>query len=153
MKILLLTLLLLTSCGKVINDVLVKDNEPDHHETHPDFYPYIDLFEKYYGQIKTPIIYGNAKDNQSWVGVCTKWSNSNYTEITIDKEYWDNASETAREQLILHELGHCEFNKGHNDKRMYDCPESVMTTYVFSYYELTNCFEPNFKYYIDKLLE
>ena len=151
-KLFLLLSLLMTSCGKNINDFINKKGNPKKHKTHSDFYPYIDLFEQYYGEIKTPIIYGNAEENENWVGKCTTWT-SGYREITIDKTYWDNASESARNQLILHELGHCEFNRGHDDTFFNGCPNSVMTSYVFNYNSLENCFIPDFIYYVNELLK
>ncbi|MDX1477811.1 MAG: putative metallopeptidase [Saprospiraceae bacterium] len=33
--------------------------------------------------------------------------------IEIEKVYWDDLSDTQREGLIFHELGHCELSRGH----------------------------------------
>jgi hypothetical protein len=151
-KLFLLILFLFASCGKPTDFVNGK-GYPKKHKTHSDFYPYVDLFEQYYGEIKTPIIYGNAEKDENWVGKCTVWS-SGYREITIDKTYWENIGESARQQLILHELGHCKFNRDHNNN-FFDngCPNSVMTSYVFSYSNLENCFVPDFVYYVNELLK
>lgn len=139
---------LFVSCGK--NDLLNMQGEPKKQETEKVFLNYVKNFEDVNGKIKTSIIFGNLESPR--VGVCKKWNNSSYREIQIDREYWNNASELSRKQLILHELGHCELNREHEDSFLSDnCPTSVMRSYTFFNSELSNCFEPNFKYYLEEL--
>lgn len=144
----LLFLLLLVSCGK--NDFLNMQGEPKKHNTDKTFLDYVKNFESINGKIKSSIIFGDLKSPQ--VGVCKKWNNSSYREVEIDRNFWNNSSDEKREQLILHELGHCELNLNREDSFLDDnCPASVMRSYVFFDHEINNCFVPNFKYYLDEL--
>ena len=48
------------------------------------------------------------------VGICNhKVDTPNH--VTIDIDFWNSASESAREMIIFHELGHCYLHRGHND--------------------------------------
>jgi hypothetical protein len=144
----------LVSCGKV-SDILYKDGEPERKVTHSDFVPYLKALEKDLGKVGVPIVYGKAKEDERWVGVCYKWRGSSYREIAIDSKYWAGASESARYQLLLHEIGHCKYDRGHDDSYsqldQLICPNSVMTTYVFSSEDLFDCFDPNFDYYVNEI--
>lgn len=69
------------------------------------------------------------------VGVCTKWS-SGYRQIEIDPTYWNNISEDIKLQLIFHELGHCDLNRGHTSEIASNgYPVSFMYPYTFHYYQ------------------
>ncbi len=46
--------------------------------------------------------------------------------IVIDRSYWKTASNTGKEILIFHELGHCALDRDHNVKRVKDKPISLM---------------------------
>lgn len=146
----LLILTSFVSCGK-IGDVLYKNDEPERKSTHADFKPYIQALEKDLGEIRVPIVYGNAAADENWVGLCTKWRRSSYREITIDRDYWNKSSDLARYQLLLHEIGHCKFDRDHNEAYNGNCPESVMKSYMFSSSELERCFDPEFDYYVHEI--
>lgn len=141
-------MLILSSCGKNGLDNFYKYDVPEKKTTDETFFPYLEYLEKDVGVVKSVVVFGNANENESWVGKCTQWSNTNYKEITIDKSYWDSASEGSRYQLLLHEIGHCEYDKGHNDNHTNECPDSVMRSYVFFNHEIDNCFNPNYENYI-----
>jgi hypothetical protein len=136
-KTLLLTIsFLLIGCGPV-------------KQTHPDFIKYINSFETEIGlKVKTPIVYKSIvlseeelKKSRS-VGTCYRYANSNKNFIDIEKQYWDAASELLKEQLIFHELGHCELNLEHTEEKINtpfgSIPKSIMFPYIFAnqpYYE------------------
>lgn len=147
----LLSLFFLASCGKNLEDVILKDGKVNKKHTHEDFYPYLEEISPYFNSVKSSIIYETPDKSQTWVGICRKWNNSDYTEIAIDKNYWNLISHGAKLQLLLHELGHCELNKGHNDVVENNCPNSVMRSYAFNQYEIDNCFLDNFENYIENL--
>lgn len=48
--------------------------------------------------------------------------------IEIEKNYWKYASESMRESLIYHELGHCYLNRDHFDVQRGRVPVSLMNT-------------------------
>lgn len=137
---------LFVSCGKY--DFLLSDDVPFKNKTDKAFLSYIQDFESLYGKVKSPIIFANLDSRK--VGLCTKYSNG-YNEIKIDVNFWIRASEAAKNQLILHELGHCELNRGHDDTSINNCPKSAMRSYTFFPSELENCFIPNFDYYLEEL--
>lgn len=68
------------------------------------------------------------------VGLCTMWSNG-YRQLQIDRTYWANADEDARQQVIFHELGHCDLDRGHiatyRSSPYSDWQTSIMNPYAF----------------------
>lgn len=90
--------------------------------TNNTFQPYVYSFEAHaknelndpnFKVVDVPINFGDTENDQ-FVGVCFTYSNGD-KEIIIDKEWWDRVSETAKESLLYHELGHCALNRGHNE--------------------------------------
>lgn len=63
--------------------------------------------------------------NQVRVGVCIKYTNGT-REILINKEAWNDFSDTKREILIFHELGHCSLDRSHDDSLHNNHKTSVM---------------------------
>ena len=62
-------------------------------------------------------------------------------------------SEERRQELIFHELGHCELNLDHDEtyNETDNCPTSIMNPFVFGDYGVDNCYTPKFNYYINQL--
>jgi len=59
---------------------------------------------KYKNQTSNYTIKFDHGDDQ-WIGLCEpSW---NGYVIHIDKDFWDNSSESAHTQLIFHEMSHC----------------------------------------------
>ena len=50
-------------------------------------------------------------------GVAGECSYSSFfpNEVTIDTEFWNNASDRAREFVVFHELGHCSLGREHRE--------------------------------------
>lgn len=47
--------------------------------------------------------------------------------VTILRSYWDEATDLTREQLVMHELGHCVLFEGHDKRKfMGENPTSIM---------------------------
>ena len=111
-------LLMLASCGKVDpNRVTVVDEA---------FIPYISRFEAEI-EVSADGIDMNFSDLKgNIVGVCeVGWKERS---VLIDKEFWDSSSESEKEELIYHELGHCAMNLDHDSELIKDggCPKSIM---------------------------
>ena len=49
-------------------------------------------------------------------GTCAYSSRRSDKHVTIDKSFWDRASEAYREYIVFHELGHCYLYRGHMDQ-------------------------------------
>ncbi len=48
-------------------------------------------------------------------GQCSNSDNSR--RVTIDKSYWNKASESEKEFLVFHELGHCYLGRVHDESK------------------------------------
>jgi hypothetical protein len=139
----ILLLLSLTGCGKILpfNDFIDGGDKPyDVATTDPVFYSYLEQLPM---TVNTPIYFKDQEDGIA--GTCWKWS-SGYREIQIDRKYWNSASDSYRLELLAHEIGHCDYNLGHNDNLIVGkCGyESVMYPYNFG----GDCFTDNFDYYM-----
>lgn len=95
--------------------------------------------------------FGNVLPN---VGLCeiTMGKGVDQRRITIEPDYWRNATILEREQLIWHELGHCALLLIHNEtlikKGEWQFPESIMFPNVFGHLRF---YEINHAYYIERL--
>lgn len=72
------------------------------------FDPYVQEFEHYYGhRINNRIDFGVTDGDH--VAECY------YLEanVVVRKEFWDQATDLTREQLMFHELGHCVLGRQH----------------------------------------
>jgi len=120
------TLFLFASCGNILkNDVVNKTSSTRQHTTTAAaFKPYVEKFEAY-GKSElgsesfkvgdVPINFGDT-ENDDFDGVCFTYPNGD-KEIIIKKSWWDRNSETQREILILHELGHCQLGRTHDEQK------------------------------------
>jgi hypothetical protein len=91
------------------------------------------------------------KDKLCVVGLCHSDILGEIRDITIDRQEWKNASYLSREQLLMHEFGHCVLGRSHKDdvdpktKR----PLSIMTPDTIS----DGFYEAYQKEYIDELFK
>lgn len=68
--------------------------------------------------------------------------------ISIDKDYWENASNAMKLELLFHEMGHCVLHRGHTSVTLPDgTPASIMNPTIFNEIILTR----NYNYYIHEL--
>lgn len=66
---------------------------------------------------KLEIRIGSLDDyGSSIVGLCRR--GRDYRQVTLDPDFWDVVSETQRELLLHHELGHCVLYRGHRSARL-----------------------------------
>jgi hypothetical protein len=118
-----------------------------------EFENYFQRFETYSlqqgrsikGDDRVTIHFGTLK--KGVLGIC----DHDEVDITIDTGSWQHLTETRRELLLLHELGHCLLGRLHRDEqiemavpntgRTSRIPASVMNTYNISatlFHELQN---------------
>lgn len=84
-------------------------------------------------------------------GVCSIWGKGQYKEITILKSWWDKADATAREQVVLHEFGHCGLGRDHEDTLdAAGLPTSIMHYMAFGTRALVN-FRNNHAEFLNEL--
>lgn len=107
-----------------------------------DYYEYYqDLKLKYINKDIRPniSIYFKSLERPS-VGRCVVYySGDRYIEI--DPKHWYNSTKTERWIIFLHEMGHCDLNRGHDD------PETVMQSYVVDLLKFTD----NEEYFVEEL--
>ncbi len=97
-------------------------NDPDEVIISPELQPYFDLFQEE-GQKRgvdvdftvTPIEGRVANLFDSNVNGWCDTKEDKPHEIIIDDSFWNGASNFDKEFIIMHELGHCYLNLGHND--------------------------------------
>jgi len=59
------------------------------------------------------------------IGVCYNYS-SGKRQIYLDPSFWFSGTDSDRESLLFHELGHCDLNLGHEN------PSSIMEPNILS---------------------
>lgn len=100
----------------------------------PAFDPLLQAFEELTGFSTKNISTRFNKLDGMIVGLCLSDS-SGFREIQIDPDFWKNVGEGSRENLILHEAGHCVLNLEHNSEfiQINDdvIPKSIMFPAVF----------------------
>jgi len=159
MKTIFISLIILVnvSCGKVLRDVFnIGDNTPiTTYTTDPEFYSYIDNFNSDFSlNTKVAISFGDIDPySETAVGACFKRKAGNY--IFIRKETWESYNDYQKEVLIYHELGHCELNLGHVEGQfnlgVIPCPNSIMRSHMFSFFEAINCYARDTNFYIQEM--
>jgi hypothetical protein len=94
------------------------------HEINPQIEPYYEevitkvhnrcSFLYYYHPSQFTIDFAQLQDiNHPIIGVCQK--NLNRYQIYVDEEFWETANDSAKYELIVHEMTHCLFLEGHSD--------------------------------------
>lgn len=72
--------------------------------------------------VMVPDLEGNT------VGQCRRWSNGD-REIFIDQEFWNFATNSLREQLFFHEMGHCDLDLEHVQGLAIMSPSLIQDTF------------------------
>ena len=92
-------------------------------------------------QIGTLDAYGT-----SVIGLCETYANMR--RVTFDPDFWNNVSETQRELLAHHELGHCVLYRGHrSDLLSTGAYASIMYPIIMS----SSTYTGNYDYYQQEL--
>jgi hypothetical protein len=81
------------------------------------------------------LLYFSLEDKDKLAGVCRFLNSFNIVEI--NKYYWNKVDQYGQEQLVLHELGHCELNYEHDDTKIglspNERPKSIMYSVAFGH--------------------
>lgn len=83
------------------------------------------------------------------IGECDVEDNEPNT-VRISSDFWATATDTSKEILTLHELGHCLLNRNHDTNlvpSMGNIPESIMYPTILTDYE----YLANKNYYLQEL--
>lgn len=96
------------------------------------FAPYVAQFEAYGKSISNNdnfsvgdvIVNFGVPEENAFQGVCYIYSND-AREIIIRADWWNNASDSDKESLLFHELGHCRLDREHDDSTEVIANQSV----------------------------
>jgi hypothetical protein len=131
MNYLLILFLFLVGCGK--QEIVIER----------DFLPHKNKFvEIFQVPVNVTIQFGDTED---YTAICIKYDDGS-REVYVNKSKWPT-DYYAQEEIIFHELGHCVFNRVHDDTLDGNfCPKTIMNSqtfghdncykrYIFDYYE------------------
>lgn len=119
-------LILISSCGLPIGRDLVVKNKGEVRQfesSNPLFASIVSQFEaagkQYSGNPNfsaghVPVNFGNT-ENEAFEGVCFSYPDGT-TEVIIREAWWNSASQSLKESLLFHELGHCVLNRDHDNE-------------------------------------
>ena len=118
----LLSLILLVGCGSSPVDYQVEyvDHDPRSNEVDEELLEYVEQFGAEFECIDVSDVPPRFEALElPRIGVCKTWTTTSrsYHEILIDPDTWDDMSDTRRELLMYHELGHCLLEMDHSDDR------------------------------------
>ncbi len=126
----ILTIGLLTSCAQQEGFRVAKSLPNEIREYYSRFHEYYGIDPNYVSVEFVDDVKGDD-GTCSAVATCTAYP-SGLREIVIEKPYWDELGDYGKEELIFHELGHCAFDRGHDESVRDDgCYASIMNPYVF----------------------
>ncbi len=88
-----------------------------------DIEPFVRDFEGIYNvSITYAVIFddenetgGSNPSGGTTVGVCRVWTNGK-REVLVNRAWWNSKGTLPRRLLIYHELGHCSFDRDHEDR-------------------------------------
>ena len=119
-----LFLIALTACG-IEHD----DGSLHGYGDQEEFLEYRQSYEEMTGRNTDhiEILFGDFSNKKSTVnGFCS----SEYNVIRISEKRWNLISETTKEVLIIHELGHCDADLRHDENKIGFEPVSIMYPWV-----------------------
>lgn len=116
----------------------------------PEFEYFVSIFELEQN-VNVDIEMKFAKLEYPSVGMCYyhqyQDGTREFVNIEIDPDYWQSTSETRKEVLLFHELGHCVLGRDHDEQRIYyTVPKSIMYPYLFE-----QAYQTHRSYYVEEL--
>jgi len=82
----------------------------------------------------------------STIGLCQ--TGTNLRRVTFDPDYWDSQSETQRELLAHHELGHCVLYRSHRSTIL---PSGIYASLMYPTIMKGSIYLANYDYYQNEL--
>lgn len=101
----------------------------------PAFLPQVMVYEAAKGSKINPVIVMKFGDTGDFVGICRSYSDGR-RDIFINQIYWDHSSHELRQELIFHELSHCDLGQDHRGEiGLNGMPTSIMYPRNFPLYD------------------
>lgn len=125
--------LLLSVSACTVQDVPVEVEEPIQEDipgyfgVNEELWPYFARFEEEalqrgeFVDLREARITGEIEEiEEDRVAGSCRYSSHFPNHVTIDLEFWEAASDLAREFVVFHELGHCELGRAHRESARED---------------------------------
>lgn len=146
MLVSMFTILLFASCSSLREDYNQINKDVD-----KEIIPHVKEFQKEFREVvRMPVRFGLNEDRLA--GICSIRGDG-FREIVINKNLWRKITHEQREELIFHELGHCQFNLRHIEGQYHltGCPISIMAPATFSDHQATACYKRHRPYYLGQI--
>lgn len=113
------------SCQLELNDIFGGDSTNDEFPNVDEaLWPYFQRFESEAASrnikvdLNDALITGKISDisTNQVLGQCSYSSNQPH-QVTIDKPFWNQASDLSKEFVVFHELGHCYLGRLHDESQ------------------------------------
>lgn len=166
MRLLILIVLLLTSCKKENSDSNSPAGTPSGGTTplSTSFTPYLNRFLSLASQrsitlntSQLTIQYDPSLSGSNILGSCAVYTSPTRKVISINQTYWQSWANQRRsyemEQLMFHELGHCLLTRSHDSttKNTTDNNTAIPASIMNPFHVSGNYYKYNYNYYIDEL--
>lgn len=116
-----------------------------------EFKPHLHTFKNQYKiSVTLPVYFSTNNMQDEWAAACFVY-NDGFREIKVNPYWWYKFNYEQQEMLIFHELGHCIFDREHDNSTNGKCPTSIMRSYMFTVYEANECYVPIKDYYWKEL--
>lgn len=155
MKLLIALMIVMSLPARADTETVYSDSVPDQVRDVADaFEPIVARFEEEFSvKVRFPVRFYIAKDSS--VGQCASWR-SGARMVRIDVRRYPPLTDSQKEMVIYHELGHCVLNLEHDagtttfDNVKGEWPRSIMHPMMFDEIEAL-VYKTNRKYYIKEL--
>ncbi len=128
----------------------------------PEFSVYVARFEQMGSVVgvnvdvkSVTITFDDSLSGTNTLGVCRYGGDSVVPQITINPQFWKSSSvsNSAREQLMFHELGHCVLNRPHRTEVMKasDANANLPVSIMYPYHLKQVVYEGNYQNYLTEL--
>jgi uncharacterized lipoprotein YajG len=125
----ILIILLLVGCGSKQSTMVEVINPAVNPHKNPLVARTVALFEKLSNrQVTTEITFIKKLHHHSVLATCQRNQTKTIKKIKIVKRTWKALSKKCRQVILLHELGHCELDRGHKNEVYNDVPLSIMNS-------------------------
>lgn len=142
----MMLLLVLCSCSSFRGELNETDEQID-----KEFRPYAIEFQRQFKvRVRVPMMF--TDEEVHYAGVCIS-AQDGYREIRVKRSEWKKISEAQKENLIIHELGHCVLGLPHVDGQymISGCPLSIMNPRLFTKHQAKDCYSRHKDYYISQI--
>ena len=147
-KLFLLSVLFISACGQ--QEQQLKQVKID-----VEFKRYVEYFEAKTGDIVTVDMKFGPIEDLTTVARCYMFKDKKYNYVEVDADYWFmELDESEREEVILHELGHCIYLRDHDEMILegkdFGLSQNIFKSIMYPYVFGGDVYNNNKQYYVDE---